>query len=101
MTDNVRIFKKRPLVSETRELKKKLSYRDGKCCFYCRNLLDDYELTLEHILAISLGGTNDLSNLCLACHKCNHLVGSKSIVDKIKYRDKFNYKTSTYHRISA
>lgn len=37
--------------------------------------------TLEHIIPVSKGGTNDFENLALACFKCNHKRGDMSIDD--------------------
>lgn len=56
--------------------------RDGLTCFYCeRELMTVEEAerfprahtvpTLDHLLPRSLGGSNDLSNLVLACPSCN------------------------------
>src|SRR5580692_1903499 len=44
-------------------------------CYYCKKafLVDD--LTLEHIIPLCLSGTNDISNLTLACRPCNHSRG--------------------------
>ena len=41
----------------------------GESCVYCgRSALD---LQIEHIVPIARGGSNDLSNLALACRQCN------------------------------
>jgi len=41
-------------------------------CRYCRiDGLITPATILDHVLALSLGGTNDLSNLCPACKRCN------------------------------
>ncbi|MEG3092924.1 HNH endonuclease [Sphingomonas sp. PB1R3] len=48
-------------------------------CRYCRA---DHRLTpatiLDHIIALSLGGTNDISNLAPACRTCNN---AKAIIE--------------------
>ncbi|MEM8529053.1 MAG: HNH endonuclease [Bacteroidota bacterium] len=46
------------------------------CCEYCKCLekFSPSEFTNDHIIPISLGGTNDLMNLARACQACN---GSK------------------------
>lgn len=48
--------------------------RDGFQCAYClRNLADvpANQRTVDHIVPVANGGTNDPSNLCLACKNCN------------------------------
>jgi 5-methylcytosine-specific restriction endonuclease McrA len=65
--------------------------RDGNGCFFCS--LDfgggnEHRPTLEHLLSISDGGNNHLSNLCLAHEDCNKAAANLSIVEKVKLRDK-------------
>lgn len=43
--------------------------RANGVCHWCHKKLIKYEI--DHILPLSLGGTNALSNLCVACPKCN------------------------------
>jgi hypothetical protein len=46
--------------------------RDGCACVYCGIGLEaGAELTLDHVLACELGGTNHQSNLVTACINCN------------------------------
>lgn len=48
--------------------------RAGYRCEYCRCHQDDLPLVtfhVEHIVARQHNGTDDESNLCLACHWCN------------------------------
>jgi len=46
--------------------------RDGFCCAYCGASAEDGTLlTLDHVLAVELGGTNDPTNLVTACFSCN------------------------------
>ncbi|NMF64195.1 RNA-guided endonuclease IscB [Brasilonema octagenarum] len=46
-------------------------------CAYCK--IKDVPLQIEHIHPRSLGGSNRISNLCLACEKCNLKKGNKPI----------------------
>lgn len=47
-------------------------HRDGFCCAYCGATAEEgAQLTLDHVLACELGGTNDASNLVTACLSCN------------------------------
>lgn len=43
------------------------------------NLLDQYMVTIEHIVPSSKEGANDISNWALACKKCNGIHGSSDI----------------------
>ena len=64
--------------------------RDGTYCFFCGEAFSDTRghPTLEHILSITDGGNNHLSNLALAHEDCNKEAASLSIVDKVKLREK-------------
>ncbi|GET37304.1 RNA-guided endonuclease IscB [Microseira wollei] len=46
-------------------------------CAYCNG--ENIPLQIEHIQPKSKGGTNRISNLCLACDKCNQKKGAKNI----------------------
>lgn len=49
-----------------------LYHRDGFCCVYCGKGADEgAALSLDHILACELGGTNEATNLVTACVSCN------------------------------
>lgn len=45
--------------------------RDGHACRYCGGKAPDVELTIDHVMPVSLGGTNDPGNLVAACRDCN------------------------------
>jgi hypothetical protein len=66
-----------------RARKARLATRDGKKCFCCNAKLGYDELTIEHILSFSHGGTDNDNNLCLVCLPCNKLLGNKPITKKI------------------
>lgn len=47
-------------------------HRDGFCCVYCGAAAEEGErLTLDHLVACELGGTNSHTNLVTACRSCN------------------------------
>ena len=59
-------------------------------CYYCRNVFILDELTIEHLIPLCLAGTNDPSNIALACSPCNHQRGkeawvTKRLINKKKY----------------
>lgn len=45
-------------------------HRDGFRCVYCR---DGEQLTLDHVVPDTRGGTNHPSNLVTCCHWCNSI----------------------------
>lgn len=60
-----------------RDIRKALLERDGPRCFWCdRHTADkpkagQLKATVEHITPRSRGGSDDLSNLVIACLPCN------------------------------
>jgi hypothetical protein len=51
-------------------------------CTYCGK--GNIPLQIEHIVPRAKGGSNRVSNLCLACEKCNLAKGTKSIEEFLK-----------------
>ncbi len=48
--------------------------RDGFTCVYCLRDLHDanpFDVTLDHLMPRSLGGTHETTNLVTACRSCN------------------------------
>jgi 5-methylcytosine-specific restriction endonuclease McrA len=50
---------------------KKLIRSFGDTCWYCDCALTKETRTIEHVVARSMGGNNNLDNLRLACDFCN------------------------------
>lgn len=50
--------------------------RDGHKCHYCGAAAPDVPLTVDHVLPVALGGSDDPSNLVSACRDCNSGKGS-------------------------
>jgi hypothetical protein len=48
----------------------------GKTCAYCEAKLET-EYHVDHIIPVSVGGTNTLKNLVLSCSRCNLFAGGK------------------------
>jgi len=65
--------------NKSRKKVKILRNRDGDLCGECKKLLDfsilsgRWQPTVDHIIPLSNGGTNDLNNLELVHHRCNLL----------------------------
>ncbi|MBO3462706.1 RNA-guided endonuclease IscB [Aetokthonos hydrillicola Thurmond2011] len=64
------------------EVREYLLEKWGRKCSYCSK--EGVPLQIEHIQARANGGTDRISNLCLACEKCNHKKGTKDIRDFLK-----------------
>lgn len=45
--------------------------RDGHRCRYCGATAEDEKLTVDHVIPVVLGGSDDPSNLATACAPCN------------------------------
>lgn len=55
-------------LKNTRWWRKKL---ERGVCYYCGKKVSPKELTMEHKIPLSLGGTSERSNLVTACKECN------------------------------
>jgi hypothetical protein len=64
---------------ETREY---LLEKWGRQCAYCGK--ENIPLQIEHIVPRAKGGSNRVSNLCLACEKCNLAKGTKNIEEFLR-----------------
>jgi hypothetical protein len=63
--------------------------RDGDSCFYCQFPLVD-DITVEHLVPLLNGGSNQLSNMVLAHKQCNNKAGHLSVMEKIKLRESYD-----------
>lgn len=61
------------------ELRQKLEDFDGLQCAYCCTSVDNsgQPLTIDHIMPRVHNGQTELTNLCLACRKCNEFKGEQ------------------------
>lgn len=55
----------------TRRLRFEILRRDDHACRYCGRRAPDVELTVDHVVPVALGGTDDPTNLATACVDCN------------------------------
>lgn len=62
-----------------RHLFRRLAAFWGRACVYCG--VDAARLAIEHIVPVARGGGNDLSNLTLACQRCNSRKGTKTAAE--------------------
>lgn len=66
------------------EVKEYLLAKWERKCAYCG--AENIPLGIEHIVAKSKGGSNRVSNLTLACRKCNEAKGNQSIEQFLKQK---------------
>lgn len=62
----------------------RLLFAQGGQCFFCRKPLPKADASVEHLMASANGGTNDDGNCVACCKALNHLLGSKSIKEKMQ-----------------
>ena len=62
----------------------RLLFTQGGLCFFCRKLLPKADASVEHLVASANGGTNDEGNCVACCKTLNHLLGAKSIREKMQ-----------------
>jgi hypothetical protein len=67
----------KPLIAALRK-------RDGDLCFYCQKEVGRENESAEHLVSITHGGPNHISNLFLAHQTCNAKAGHLSAPEKIK-----------------
>ncbi|WP_375338946.1 HNH endonuclease [Ancylothrix sp. D3o] len=61
---------------QKRSKKQKLIALFGAKCWWCCECLPENQLTLDHLIPKSRGGSNSPENLRLACEKCNKSRGN-------------------------
>jgi len=64
------------------EVKEYLLEKWQRKCTYCQK--ENLPLQIEHVVPKAKGGTDRISNLCLACESCNTKKGTKSIEEFLK-----------------
>jgi 5-methylcytosine-specific restriction endonuclease McrA len=70
-------FYRKPIrsrMSMTQE--KRRMHADDPRCHWCAVDLDEYNATVDHLIPLSVGGTDARSNLVLACVPCNNARGN-------------------------
>jgi 5-methylcytosine-specific restriction endonuclease McrA len=59
------------------EVREYLLEKFSRSCAYCG--VKNVPLEVEHIVPKSIGGSNRVSNLAIACRKCNQAKGNRNI----------------------
>ena len=65
---------------------------NGKCYICGRQMvlnddtekLNELEATIDHVVPLSKGGTNDISNCAVCCSRCNRIKGDRILTDELK-----------------
>lgn len=74
-------------MSVSKRLRYEVLRRDNHTCRYCGASAPDVRLTVDHVLPVALGGTDDATNLVAACADCNSGKSSSSpdqpLVDQV------------------
>jgi len=50
----------------------------NNCCAYCKKPLNENEITIDHKIPLSRGGTNYIENLVPSCMSCNSKKGKRT-----------------------
>lgn len=62
----------------------RLLFAQGGLCFFCQRTLPPADATVEHLVAVSNGGSNDPENTVACCRSLNTLLGRMSIKEKLR-----------------
>jgi len=70
--------------TRVQRIKNRLSYgNEVYCCVFCGNTFLIDNLTIDHIIPRSKGGSNNIANLVLACRPCNE---DRAVAGFMEYR---------------
>jgi len=85
--------------------RKNILLRDNNTCQYCNKRFPETELTIDHVIPRSKGGTNIWENVVAACKPCNQKKGSHLLstatVSLSREPRKPSYRTLIKKRISG
>src|SRR5208282_1352389 len=82
MPSVIRLLEYRRLPHQSRALSRKnILLRDRNTCPYCATVLPSGELTLDHVIPRSRGGSSTWENLVACCHHCNRRKGNQFPVE--------------------
>lgn len=61
-------------------VQQKVWVADGLKCVYCSKKMGEVLLTIDHLIPLELGGTNDVRNYLSSCKPCNKSKGNQDPV---------------------
>ena len=78
----IRLLEYRRIPHQTRALSRKnILLRDRNTCQYCGLVMSSSELTLDHVVPRSRGGSSTWENLVACCHPCNRRKGNHLLAE--------------------
>lgn len=80
--------RKTPRINIPNSVRKFVFKRDNFTCKDCKKNCDEVKLTIDHIIPLSRGGSNDISNLQTLCSFCNQSKHKKLDVRFRRYFEK-------------
>ncbi len=86
-TDNGATKGRRRFERHKRSLRWQVYVRDGIRCRQC-GVTDEAELSVDHIVPIVAGGTDDLANLQILCKTCNQAKGASLALGDLAQRER-------------
>ncbi len=73
----LRLFSRNRSLNEVKFNRHNVFYRDNFMCQYCGDKFLQKDLTLDHVIPRSKGGTTSWENVVSCCSICNHKKGDK------------------------
>ena len=67
----------------SKRLRYEILRRDNHACRYCGATAPDVPLTVDHVVPVALGGSDDAGNLVTACRDCNSGKAASSASDRV------------------
>ena len=68
---------------------------DGHCA-YCGKKIDFDDLSIDHLIAVSKGGTDEVDNLIPCCYLCNHQKDNMNVEEFRAYLENIEYALDDY-----
>ena len=65
--------------------------RDNSTCYLCERVLSADEITLDHVVPVTRGGTHTADNMKVACNSCNAAKGNKLLSEYLESKGKSNH----------
>lgn len=79
MSNNIENEKKRDYLFSSTGLRFAVFERDNFTCQYCGRSTPEVKIVIDHVIPISLGGSNETDNLVACCTDCNSAKGAKLV----------------------
>ena len=69
---------------EWKKISNEVFKRDNNTCFYCGR--SDCKMEIDHLLPVSRGGGDDISNLVTSCRRCNAQKHDRTLEEFLEWR---------------